>query len=118
MMNQVKYYIASGALRAGDQLPSIRECALTLRINPTTVVKAYADLQHEGVLEMKHGKGAFVAASVPALPEKQQEQALRRTARQLAVEAAQMGMATGRVIQIVKAEMDSIKGDGHGRNGD
>ena len=63
MIDQVKYYVASDALKAGDQLPSIRELAQSLAINPTTVVRVYAELEHEGVIEIRHGKGAFVTAS-------------------------------------------------------
>lgn len=110
MMDQVKYYVASGALRAGDQLPSIREFAQTLHVNPTTVVKAYTELEHERVIEMKHGKGAFIAGSARPMTEKQREQALRRLARTLAVEAAQMGAPLNWVQQLVKDEMESMKG--------
>ena len=61
VMDQVKYYAASGTLKVGAQLPSIRELSKALSVNPTTVVKAYTELQHEGVIEMKQGKGAFLA---------------------------------------------------------
>ena len=51
----------SGALRPGDQLPAIRRVAEDLVINPNTVAKAYRDLEHEGVIELRQGAGAFVA---------------------------------------------------------
>lgn len=108
VMDQVKYYIASGVLRAGDQLPSIRELAQSLAVNPTTVVKTYSELQHEGVIEMRHGKGAFVAEGLSRLSDRERDKALRRLARQLAVEAAQMGASERMVLRIVSEEMKEI----------
>ena len=61
LMDQTKHYIASGTLLLGDQLPSIRELSTRLSINPATIVKAYSELQTSGVVEIKQGKGAFVA---------------------------------------------------------
>ena len=66
LMEQVKHAIETGALRAGDQLPGIRPLAEELVINPNTVAKAYRELEHEGVLEQRHGAGAFVAANARA----------------------------------------------------
>jgi GntR family transcriptional regulator len=60
-MEQVKHAIETGALRPGDQLPGIRPLAEELVINVNTVAKAYRELEHEGVLELRHGSGAFVA---------------------------------------------------------
>ena len=63
LMEQVKHAVETGALRAGDQLPGIRPLAEELVVNPNTVAKAYRELEHEGVIELRHGAGAFVAAS-------------------------------------------------------
>jgi GntR family transcriptional regulator len=62
IVDQVKYQTASGSLRPGDSLPSIRALAETLRINRNTVAKAYTELEHEGVIETQQGRGAFVSA--------------------------------------------------------
>src|SRR5260221_491887 len=51
----------TGALRPGDQLPGIRPLAEELVMNPSTVAKAYRELEHEGVIELRHGAGAFVS---------------------------------------------------------
>src|SRR5258708_24976342 len=61
LMEQVKHAIETGALRAGDQLPGIRPLAQELVMNPNTVAKAYRELEHEGVIELRHGSGAFVS---------------------------------------------------------
>jgi GntR family transcriptional regulator len=62
-MEQVKHAVETGALREGDRLPTIRKVAEDLVMNPNTVVRAYRELEHEGVLELKHGSGAFIRAS-------------------------------------------------------
>ena len=63
LMEQVKHAIETGALRQGEQLPGIRPLAEQLVINPNTVAKAYRELEHEGVIELRHGAGAFVAGT-------------------------------------------------------
>src|SRR5437660_860733 len=60
LMEQVKHAVETGAIRAGEQLPGIRPLAEELVINPNTVAKAYRELEHEGVIELRHGAGAFV----------------------------------------------------------
>jgi GntR family transcriptional regulator len=66
LMEQVKHAIETGALRPGEQLPGIRPLAEELVINPNTVAKTYRELQHEGVIELRHGAGAFVSNKAPA----------------------------------------------------
>src|SRR4029079_10397573 len=63
LMEQVKHAIETGALRPGEQLPGIRPLAEELVINPNTVAKAYRELEHEGVIELRHGAGAFVSSN-------------------------------------------------------
>jgi GntR family transcriptional regulator len=66
LMEQVKHGIETGALKPGDQLPGIRPLAEELVINPNTVAKAYRELEHEGVIELRHGAGAFVSKNAGA----------------------------------------------------
>jgi len=66
LMEQVKHSIETGALRPGEQLPGIRPLAEELVINPNTVAKAYRELEHEGVIELRHGAGAFVSGNARA----------------------------------------------------
>jgi GntR family transcriptional regulator len=63
LMEQVKHAVETGAVRPGEQLPGIRPLAEELVINPNTVAKAYRELEHEGVIELRHGAGAFVSAN-------------------------------------------------------
>src|SRR5438874_10778561 len=66
LMEQVKHAIETGALRSGEQLPGIRPLAEELVINVNTVAKAYRELEHEGVVELRHGSGAFVSDNLRA----------------------------------------------------
>jgi len=66
LMEQVKHAIETGALRPGDQLPTIRALAQELVMNSNTVVRAYRELEHEGIVELRHGLGAFISSSVSA----------------------------------------------------
>jgi GntR family transcriptional regulator len=61
LMEQVRHAVETGALRAGEQLPGIRKVAEELVINPNTVAKAYRELEHEGVVELRQGAGAFIS---------------------------------------------------------
>ena len=63
LMEQVKHSIETGAIRPGEQLPGMRPLAEELVINPNTVAKAYRELEHEGVIELRHGAGAFVSGN-------------------------------------------------------
>jgi GntR family transcriptional regulator len=108
MIDQVKYYIASETFKPGDQLPSIRELAQKLAINPTTVVRVYSDLEHEGIIEMRHGKGAFVTDSGHHMSAAERERILRKLARHLAVEAVQMGASAGQVLKVVREELADL----------
>jgi GntR family transcriptional regulator len=67
LVEQVKSAAASGALRGGDPLPSIRPLAEELRINRNTVAKAYAELEAQGVIETHAGKGCFLVAATSPL---------------------------------------------------
>jgi GntR family transcriptional regulator len=63
-MQQIRHGVETGALRAGERLPTIRNLAEELVINANTVVRAYRELQHEGVVELRQGSGAYVGQSV------------------------------------------------------
>ena len=64
LVERLKHSIATGAIKAGEQLPSVRKMAEDLVINPNTVVRAYRDLESEGIVELRHGSGVFVRESV------------------------------------------------------
>ena len=68
LVQQVRHAVQLGILRPGDQLPTVKEVVAGLAINPNTVLKAYRELDHEGLVESRRGVGTFVSATLPAPP--------------------------------------------------
>jgi GntR family transcriptional regulator len=68
LVQQVRQAVRLGILRPGDQLPTVKEVVTTLTINPNTVLHAYRQLDHEGLVEGRRGVGTFVAAAPPPPP--------------------------------------------------
>jgi GntR family transcriptional regulator len=63
LVQQIRHAVESGALRDGDQLPGIRTLAQELVVSPNTIAKAYTELEHEGLLELRQGSGAFISVN-------------------------------------------------------
>lgn len=105
VVDQVKYTVANGALRLGDQLPSIRELSRFLSVNPTTIVKAYGELAHEGIIENVHGKGAFVAKRRKRMSQARKRAVLRDAVRKLIVEADRLGAELAEVAKMLEDEI-------------
>jgi GntR family transcriptional regulator len=89
---QVKYAVANGALRAGDLIPSVRELATKLAVNPNTVARAYRDLQSDGFLEPLRGEGLRVTKQAIERSRKHRTKLLHERIRLVVVEAKQSGI--------------------------
>ena len=76
IIDQVRGALASGALATGDQLPTVRQLAVDLEINPNTVVRAYKELEFGGLLETHQGTGTFISARKIPLEEAERERQL------------------------------------------
>jgi GntR family transcriptional regulator len=68
LAQQVRQAVRLGILQPGDQLPTVKEVVGALAINPNTVLKAYRELDREGLTEGRRGQGTFIATTVPSLP--------------------------------------------------
>jgi GntR family transcriptional regulator len=68
VVQQVKRSLRLGVLRSGDQLPTVREVVASLAINPNTVLKAYRELEREGLVVSRPGQGTFVRRALPSAP--------------------------------------------------
>ena len=110
IMDQIKFYAASGAISPGSRLPSIRELSRTLAVNPSTVVKAYTELEHEGLLENRQGRGAFLAENTKAISEEEQRKLIGQSARQVWVQASQLGASDELVLDVIEEERLKVKG--------
>jgi len=83
LMQQIRHAAETGALADGDQLPGIRTLAEELVVSPNTVAKAYSELEHEGLLELRQGSGAFVCVGRRTRTLANQMPAARRRMRAL-----------------------------------
>jgi GntR family transcriptional regulator len=92
VIEQVRSLVLSGALKPGDRMPSVRELAVSQRINRNTAAKAYSSLEQAGILESRRGEGTFVAA----LPDREDTAAHRQHVDQfihrVVAEAAGLGL--------------------------
>lgn len=101
---QIRHAVETGALAAGEQLPGIRGLAETLVINPNTVIKAYRELEQEGVLEIRHGLGAFIAWRRKR-PKTEVMQDAQRTAREFVNALRDEGLDEGEIRRLIEAEL-------------
>ena len=116
LMEQVKHAIETGALRPGDQLPGIRPLAEELVINPNTVAKAYRELEHEGVLELRHGAGAFVAGNARARKVGDTLRAGQAAVASTVEKLRARGLTDDEIRRLFEAELGG-RGNTGGRNG-
>jgi DNA-binding transcriptional regulator YhcF (GntR family) len=89
---RVKIAVASGDLRPGAALPSVRQLAAKLRVNPATVVQAYRTLETEGFVEMRQGAGTYVKEVTNDKRAKEQAEQATRLVRAMLAEAASLGI--------------------------
>jgi GntR family transcriptional regulator len=91
--------IATGRLRAGDQLPTVRELAVELKVNANTVARVYAELERAGVLETRRGVGSFIAAGpAQARPAGEKNRKLRAFVTRVLADADRAGFTVHEVI--------------------
>src|SRR5213596_4288827 len=96
----IRFAIATGRLRVGDQLPTVRQLAVDLRINANTVAKVYAELERAGVLETRRGVGTFVTARPnEAASRRDRERHLRELADHFIAQSHERGFSIDDVIE-------------------
>jgi GntR family transcriptional regulator len=100
----IKYKVASGQLTNDERLPSIRSLAEELKINTRTVMKAYEELQHAGLVVMRQGQGVFVAANQGITPESVRRKAIGEMARRMLAEAFRLGADKEEVLKVIQSE--------------
>ena len=102
LVHQVRQALLLGYLREGDRLPTVKDVAADLVINPNTVVKAYRQLEHEGIAGGRPGQGTFITStSAPVAPEAQQ--GLRASLEAWLRAAAEAGMNDDAVTALIAA---------------
>jgi GntR family transcriptional regulator len=107
LVHQVRQSLLLGYLREGDRLPTVKDVAGDLAINPNTVVKAYRQLEHEGLAGGRPGQGTFITGTAPAAPPVAQR-ALRASLEQWFRDAEKAGLndeAVTALIAVVRHDM-------------
>lgn len=118
LVDQIRYAAASGALRPGEALPSIRPMAEELRVNRNTVAKAYAELESQGVVETRPGKGSFIKANNSPFKRQVREQLLLRDIDQAIVTAHHLQVDRDTFLDVVKERLDHFRRKLEGANGE
>lgn len=93
LVQGVKESIARGVLQAGDRMPTVREMASELMINPNTIAKAYQRLEQEGIIETMRSRGSFVAGGSVRLDTEQSRKKLAGLMQAMLVEAFHLGIS-------------------------
>jgi len=98
IIEQVKVGVARGILGPGDQLPTVRQLAVDLSINPNTVIRAYREMEIEGVLETHQGSGTFLSDKKPAIDRLESERVLDQILTELVARASTYGFTLNEVL--------------------
>ena len=107
--DRIRLAVASGELRQGDGLPSVRALASQLRVNPATVVQAYRDLERARIVEMRQGSGTYVADVALETRTKERSNAAQRFVRQMLTEAARQGLSPADLRLALERELPESK---------
>ena len=107
IVEQVKYLVAAGRLKPGDDVPPIRVLAEQLRINPNTVARAYLELEREGIVTMRQGFGTTVAQVKTHLPRRQKLRLLAEPADVLLTNARHLNVEFDEIVDLLR-ERDAV----------
>ena len=102
IIDQIRFGIASGQLKLGEQLPTVRALAVELKVNLNTVSKAYKELEFRNILETQQGTGTFISQTAHIVPEKEREDKLREICTQFSSVALSYGFQIEDIIQTLR----------------
>ena len=102
ILDQIKFGIASGSLRMGEQLPTVRALAVELKVNLNTVAKAYKELEIKEILETQQGTGTFISKNVFSIPNSERKQKLQSITKEFATIAYSYGFNIDEIIVELK----------------
>jgi GntR family transcriptional regulator len=104
IQDMIRFRVASGQLLPGEQLPTVRAMAVELSVNPNTVIRAYTELERDGVLRMEQGTGTFVsAASCETLEPEERQGKLVNLCTEFLAQAASYGFSPDETARAVRA---------------
>lgn len=106
LIDQVRAGIAAGSLTAGDQLPTVRQLAVDLAINPNTVLRAYRELELGELLETQQGTGTFITQKRPRGDEVERERQLNQLVGEFLARAGQAGFSLEELLKELRELAD------------
>ena len=109
---QIRRGVAAGLLAPGDQLPSVRDLAARLLVNPNTVAKVYRDLEREGLLVTRRGQGTFVSDDAIAMAESDRRRLIAEQLKEVARDARAFGLSKAESLGLFRTILDD---EGSGR---
>ena len=107
IIEQVEFGIARGDMQTGDQLPTVRQLAVDLSINPNTVLRAYRELEIEGVIDTHQGSGTFVGNRKPRIDELERQRMLDQILTELLARASGYGFTLNEVLEGLRQRKES-----------
>jgi GntR family transcriptional regulator len=102
IIEQIRRSVAAGLLAPGDQLPSVRDLASQLLVNPNTVARVYRDLERDGLLETRRGQGTYIAASATALIESERRRLIADQLEVVARDIRAFGISEEAAVQMLR----------------
>ena len=109
IIDQIRYQIATGALKEGDQVPSVRQLANNLAVNQNTILKVYNQLCAEKVLRIERGSGTFVAAGRQSIPAVERKKTVGKLLREAAVQAIHLDISLEQMKEQLEKEYETIR---------
>ncbi|MCG8401647.1 MAG: GntR family transcriptional regulator [Firmicutes bacterium] len=109
LVQQVKEAVLKGILQPGDKLPSVRELAVRLTMNPNTIQKSYQELERQRVIETLRGRGTFVSLHYKPSKGKEKMSVFEEDLRNLLVEAHYLGLDRAKIMQLVGRLLEELK---------
>ena len=107
IVDQIKFGIASGRLLPGEQLPTVRELAVHLQVNPNTVRKGYSELEILGILDTQQGTGTFVGRREVEIAENEKERMLDQICSELVARGNQYGFTLEEIVAHLQRRIEN-----------
>ena len=109
IIEQIRYQVATGALKEGEKVPSVRDLASKLAVNQNTVLKVYNELCRENVLRIERGDGTYVSSNKQSIPAAERKKAVANVLREAAVQAVQLDVSLEQAQELLGKEYEKIK---------
>ncbi len=102
IIHQIRRSVAAGLLLPGDQLPSVRELAARLLVNPNTVARVYRELERDGLLETRRGQGTYISSNAAAMAESERRRLLSEKLADVATDVRTFGLSDEDALQLFR----------------